>query len=336
MSRSPRTTVALATTLTAALVLAATTVQATDPAPAPLADGDAWIAFQKAEPRGHAVNLVRPDGSDSNFPLAAVPGGEQLHPDWSPDGRFIAFDVANDQGTYDIWLADTADWSFEKVVDCVDPCLWANEPAWSPDGTTIAFQRHGMDGEVEISSLELLDVASKDLETVLTTGSDQVVYAPRWSPSGDALAMEVPAFADGELTGISVATVDLTADVPALHTIVPATKFANNVDWSPDGGHIAFSAPIEGGEPGGALSDLWMVRPDGSELTQVTDVAAAGGAAVHPTFTPDGQRIMFMLTDTASGDSQVMATVALDGTDPQPATSSGPMFGWHPRLRPTE
>ena len=43
-------------------------------------------------------------------------------------------------------------------------------------------------------------------------------------------------------------------------------------------------------------------------------------------FTPDGQRIMFMLTDTASGDLQVMATVALDGTDPQPATSSGPML----------
>ena len=335
MSRFPQTTLTLTAALTATLMLAATAAQAADP-PAPLADGDAWIAFQKPEPRGHAIHLVRPDGSDVSFPLAAVPGGEQLHPDWSPDGRFIAFDVANDVGTYDIWIADTADWSFEKVVDCVAPCLWASEPAWSPDGTTIAFQRHSMDGEAEISSLELLDVASGDLETVLTTGSDAVVYAPRWSPSGDALAMEVPAFADGELAGIPVAIVDLTADVPALHTIVPGTKFANNVDWSPDGAHIVFSAPIEGGEPGGALSDLWTVLSDGSGLTQVTDVAASGGAAVHPTFTPDGQRIMFRLTDTASGDSEVMATVALDGTDLRPATSSGPMFGWHPRLRPTQ
>ena len=124
-------------------------------------------------PEGHAIHLVRTDGSDVSFPLADVPGGEQLHPDWSPDGRFIAFDVANDAGTYDIWIADTADWSFELVVDCVAPCLWANEPAWSPDGTTIAFQRHSMDGEAEISSLELLDVASGNLETVLTTGSDR-------------------------------------------------------------------------------------------------------------------------------------------------------------------
>ena len=335
MSRSPQITLTLAAMLTATLVLATTATLAADP-PASLADGDAWIAFQKSEPRGHAIHLVRPDGSDVSFPLADVPGGEQLHPDWSPDGRFIAFDVANDTGTYDIWIADTADWSFELVVDCVAPCLWANEPAWSPDGMTIAFQRHSMDGEAEISSLELLDVASGNLETVLTTGSDEVVYAPRWSPSGDALAMEVPAFAEGELTGIKLATVDLTADVPALHTIVPGTRFANNVDWSPDGAHIVFSAPIEGGEPGGALSDLWTVRPDGSELTQVTDVAAAGGAAVQPTFTPDGQRIIFMLSEATGVNYQVMATVTLDGTDPQPATSSGPMQGWHPRLRPTE
>ena len=335
MSRSPRITLTLTATVTAALVLAATAAQAADP-PAPLADGDAWIAFQKEEPRGHAIHLVRPDGSDVSFPLADVPGGEQLHPDWSPDGRSIAFDVANDEGTYDIWIADTADWSVQKVVDCVAPCLWANEPAWSPDGTLIAFQRHSMEGEAEVSSLELLDVASGDLETVLTTGSDQVVYAPRWSPSGDALAMEVPAFVDGELTGVSLATVDLTADAPALHTIVPSSVFANNVDWSPDGAHIVFSAPIEGGEPGGALSDLWLVRPDGSDLRQVTDVAASGGSAVQPTFTPDGERIIFMLSEATGVNYQVMATVGLDGTGLQPATSSGPMQGWHPRLRPTE
>jgi hypothetical protein len=29
-----------------------------------------------------------------------------------------------------------------------------------------------------------------------------------------------------------------------------------------------------------------------------------------------------------------MATIAIDGTDMQPATSSGYLYGWHPRLRP--
>jgi Tol biopolymer transport system component len=310
-------------------------VQAADP-PAPLVDGDPWIAFQKPEARGHAIHLVRPDGTDAHFPLADVPGGEQLHADWSPDGKWITFDVANDEGTYDIWVADTTDWSTERVVDCVAPCLWVNEPSWSPDGTTIAFQRHSMDGEAEISSLELLDVESRELKTVLTTGSDEVLYAPRWSPGGDAIVVELPSFVDGELTGVSLATFDLATDIPSLDKIVPPTAFANNPDWSPDGLHIVFSAPIEGGEAGGALSDLWMVRSDGSDLIQVTDVAASAGSAVQPTFTPDGQRIIFMLTDAASGDSQIMATIALDGTDLQPATGSDPMFGWHPRLRPTE
>ena len=32
-----------------------------------------------------------------------------------------------------------------------------------------------------------------------------------------------------------------------------------------------------------------MVHPDGSGLRQVTDVAASGGTAVQPTFTPDAR-----------------------------------------------
>ena len=78
-----------------------------------------------------------------------------------------------------------------------------------------------------------------------------------------------------------------------------------------------------------------MVHPDGTGLTAVTDVAGTGGAAVQPTFTPDGERIMFKLDDPRGGLSGVMATIAIDGTDLAPATTSGYLEGWHPRLRPT-
>ena len=106
-------------------------------------------------------------------------------------------------------------------------------------------------------------------------------------------------------------------------TIVPADLLANNPDWSPDGTLIAFSAPIVGGEPRISLSDIWVVIPDGTGLRQVTDVAATGGSAVQPTFTPDGTRIMFKLNDAQVGASDAAATIAIDGTDLQPATSSG-------------
>lgn len=298
----------------------------------PLADGDAWIAYQTAtgERSGaHAVFLVRPDGTGAFFAVDMVPGGEQLHPDWSPDARRLVLDVADDAGTPDVWLVDLTDWSARKVVDCADPCLWAQEPAWSRDGGKVAYQRHTTTASGEISSIEVLDLASGATSVVYETGTDQGVYAPRWSPGDTSLVFEQTA-ADG----VSLEVLDL-ATPGVTRTIVPAARMANNSDWSPDGNLIAFSAPLPGGEPGGALSDIWVVKPDGSGPRRVTEVAASGGTAVQPTFTPDGAGIMFKLTDQRVGASDAIATVSIAGGEPRSAAGSAYLYGWHPRLRPT-
>jgi Tol biopolymer transport system component len=135
-------------------------------------------------------------------------------------------------------------------------------------------------------------LAANTTSTVYETTQDKGVFAPRWSPDGAALVFEQAAADDGEFLGVSLEVLNVTA-LSQPQTIVPVEMMANNSDWSPDGILIAFSAPIEGGEPGGALSDIWVVKPDGTGLRRVTDVAASGGSAVQPTFVPDRSRIMF-------------------------------------------
>jgi len=64
------------------------------------------------------------------------------------------------------------------------------------------------------------------------------------------------------------------------------------------------------------------------------DIAKDGASAIHPAFTADGKRALFILTRPGNQET-VMATVGIDGSDLGPATSSGYQDGFHPRLRPT-
>ncbi|TAL07339.1 MAG: hypothetical protein EPO00_09535, partial [Chloroflexota bacterium] len=246
----------------------------------------------------------------------------------------LLVDVSDATETSDIWIASVADWSARKIVDCTAPCLWAEEPAWSHDGTRVAYQRHTTTAAGEISAIEILDLTSGAATVVYETGTDKGAYAPRWSPDDTSLVFEQAA-ADGEtFLGVSLEVLDL-ATPGVTRTIVPVERMANNADWSPDGALIAFSAPMAGGEPGGPLSDIWVVNPDGTKPRRVTDVASATGTALQPTFTPDGTSIIFKLTDARIGAFDAIAAVAVAGGAPQSATGSNYLYGWHARLRPT-
>jgi hypothetical protein len=59
----------------------------TQPSEAPaVGDGQEWIVFQGAPP---GLSLIQPDGAGNHVILG--PPGDQVHPDWSPDGSRIAY-----------------------------------------------------------------------------------------------------------------------------------------------------------------------------------------------------------------------------------------------------
>lgn len=319
-----------------------TPAPSTTPVPSPVPeDGEPWLAFQTQTSAGYGIHLVRPDGSGLHTPIAGVGGGTQLHPDWSPDGSQLTLDIGESGA---IWLVTVEGWTADQLLDCAAPCVSAGEAAWSPDGRSIAFHREtDPDGDgIPVSDLAILDVASRETRVVLAAPAGQVILAPRWSPDGGSMVVEVIELAppedgsgDVSVVGGSVGVVELGAATPSIASLVPFEVNANNPDWSPVDDLIVFSAPGDGGEAGGARSDLWTIRADGTGLTRLTDVAASGGTAIHPAFTPDGSRVLFVLTDASAGAFDAMATIGLDGTGLAPATTPGWTPGTHPRLRPT-
>jgi len=296
--------------------------------------GEAWIAFQTMSASGYGVHLVRPDGTGFHRWPSGIPGTQE-HPDWSPDGSRILLNTVDPDGTEDLWTANADGSDRTRIVDCVTPCLWADEAAWSPDGLMIAFQRGAMaDGELR-STLEILDLAAGDVRVVLTMPTKQVLLAPRWAADGKRLAVEVihlpEATAEAEPDGGAIGVVDLDASTPKVTLLTDLDSFANNPDWSPTEDLILFSQPAGVDR---SLADLAVVSPDGTGLRTVTALVDKGGAAIHPAFTPDGTRILFLLTRAGKHET-VMAVVDLDGSDLGPATGPDYRDGFHPRLRPT-
>jgi Tol biopolymer transport system component len=325
----------------------------TEPTPMSIAPGEAWIVYTAPfyeRDRNVGNRLVRPDGSDDHWATPQVPlpkDGWQVHPDWSPDGSLLAF-IADDAAdgdkppelwTRDLWITEPDGTDAERLLDCALPCVTLDWPAWSRDGTKLAFTAHDETGGGASFRLDVMDMTTRAVTTVAIASGPTAFAGPRWSPDGRRVVLEVQRYTDlgprGSLSGTAIAILDLKDPTPTPTVITDWALWATYPDWHPTEDLIVFST-----RPWSALEDgpsnLHTVRPDGSELTALTEFTNGQTRATQPTWTPEGTEIIFTAVEGTGFGEPTMAIVHRDGTALTSATSSGPMFGTHPRLRPQD
>jgi Tol biopolymer transport system component len=280
----------------------------------------ALVVFQTDVGAGNVIHVARLDGSEARALVPDV-AGEQKHPEWSPTGDRVAF-VAND----DLWIAEANGEGAERVLDCTESCDY---PAWSPDGASLAFTEYEPGPNAPgASSIRIIDVASKAVTDVVREQRPLLVDVARWAPDGQSLVVGVDQMDDdGNETGATIGIVPVSGgDIAYLRDL---DTFAYYPDWSWATATIVFSTEALGYKaepgPGEDTWDLWTIRPDGTDLRQVTDVPR-GTRLWQPTWTPDGTRIIANREEDRVG-------VLVD-----PATGFveelGPVMT-HPRLQPT-
>jgi hypothetical protein len=168
-----------------------------------------------------------------------------LEPDLSPDGSTIVC-VQQKPGQRDLVLVrlkediPTAQYGasgFSRTSAIVpllsEPETQFNAPRWSPDGRTIAVERHRPG---ELSQVIIVDVASKEVRTLVWNGTARMV-TPAWRPDGRALLVAVAP--EEQPFNIHEFSLDGSV-VPRLVTRM--TGGATWPDVSPDGRTIVFVA----------------------------------------------------------------------------------------------
>jgi Tol biopolymer transport system component len=317
---------------TVAAVLAALLWWQSDDSAPPAARATGRIAYQEDIGRRQEIFVVGADGSGRQSIGAAVGEDNQVNPDWSPDGTLVAFEGSS--GTADfIWIVGADGSQPRQVVECVDPCAWVWEPAWSPDGRSLLFARTVRTGGAATSTLELIEVETGNTAVLATAEPGTIFGGPSWSPDGTAFVAEIVTTNAAELNGdpqaVSLARFDFDGEsVTAITPLTNGNLFATTADWSPDGSSIVYAALPAAGA---ANNDLFMMSPDGSNVRRLTRQAEGGGEARQPTFTSDGQVVVFV-NRTGPEGTDGLAQIPTDGGEITPVGSDEFRPGLHPAM----
>jgi Tol biopolymer transport system component len=305
--------------------------------PPSLGQDEPWIVFHGV---ALGLTLARPDGSD----LHTILQGETVHPDWSPDGSEIAY-VKVEDGRGQVWLTDAAGQEPRPLLDSypsgLEGLYWEN-PAWSRDGARMAMV--GYDGDPNNdaparSVLAIVDIATGELTVAgeLALADGRLHSFPRWSPDGDALVMNIDHFTGEIYDGSTVAVSRSKGGGWTAPAAITDVGEFGRVDWHPSEDLIVFgSYDIGGFQDTDEPTNLFTIRPDGSERRPVTDFGPGEERASQPTWTSDGH-ILFTYV-TGDGDlDRAVAQVDADGSnleiliEPELVGSGNRP---HPRLRP--
>ncbi len=292
------------------------------------------IAFVRSLPAGDCgeqtdVFLMRPDGSNvrnltntSTVPVGCVI--DESGPDWSHDGMRLAY-FSNEGGKTNIYTV-RFDGEGGAINLTGDYFQGSSDPSWSPDGSQIAFvfmdnAISGGDDTAGIAVMNSDGTGIVKIRSVPCVGGCSPPRGPDWSPDGTRIVFTND---DGDIYTMNPDGTDLVNLTNHLsRNATPA--------WSPDGSKIAFASNRGGRvrQSGRFIWEIHIMNADGSEVVSLT---AALPSSWEPSWSPDGDKIAFMVyPENSRQDIWVMNS---DGTGQENITNAPSRTEVQPSWRP--
>ena len=247
-----------------------------------------WVAYAVSTPdidanRGVSnIWMVSTAGGD---PVQVTQGGRDNSPTWSPDGKHLAFLSARD-GSSQVYVISMDGGEARKVTQL---STGADLFKWAPDGKAIAFTS-SVYVDCKDDECNRKRDEEKDKSKVKARIYDHLLYR-HWDHWSEGKRSHLFLMAvDG-----SAAARDLTAG--ANYDVPPDERgSASDINFSPDGKEICFTAVTDKVEAISTNGDLFLVPTSGGEARKITSNPGFDG---NPVYSPDGKYIAYHAQLTA-------------------------------------
>jgi dipeptidyl aminopeptidase/acylaminoacyl peptidase len=214
--------------------------------------------------------------------------GHDTRPQWSPDGKTIAF-LSGREGATQIYAIPAQGGNAKKITSL---STGADNEKWSPDGRWIAFTSSVFPDCADDACNRARDDAAEKSK-VKARVYDHLLYRHwvHWS--------------DGKRSHLFL----VAANGGAPRDVTPRADYdvppdergdANDFNFSPDSKELCFTAVTDRPEAISTNGDLFLVPTSGGEPKRVTSNPGFDG---HPVYSPDGRYIAYHSQKTPEYES---------------------------------
>ncbi len=236
---------------------------------------------------------------------------EGFAPQWSPDGKRLAFLRKQSKG-HGLWIVNpngsgaralpVAEIAFSGETIMPYNRLQTADFTWSPNGQRLAYAS----AKNGVNNLSLINADGIN-ETPLTANTDAslVHYCPLWSADGQRLAFTTTSFRRTAEAKMSFSGVILEADSRATRTVIQAARFMRLIGWLAGDRELLYATM---NRPGGmaAPTEVELLAVNADSGAQRTVAKLAETYLYNIQLSADRQTIAFAARRTGKDDLWLM------------------------------